>query len=149
MAYYNVPIVNPLGYGADYQRTFATFSETAQFLFVYNAATDDVTVIDTASHKIVAKLAGGEDDFQTLNEGKLLCTVSPGYVRFFEIGNKFEMKADYDGVDSEVLEILGTNKVYLSRGLGKAVAVIDLDDLGKPASIPNTSGKVIQLMEYK
>jgi len=147
-AHYNVPIVNPLGYGDDYQRTFATFSETARFLFVYNAATDDVTVIDTASHKIVAKIAGGEDDFRTLNDGKLLCTVSPGYVRIFEVGNGFEMKANYDGVNSEVLEIPGANKAYLSRGLGKPVAVIDLDNPGEPVSIQNTSGKVIQLMEY-
>lgn len=148
-AYYSVPIVNPLGYGADYQRTFATFSETARFLFVYNAATDDVTVIDTASNTIVKKLAGGEDDFMTLNDGKLLCTVSPGYVRFFEVGNGFEMKASYDGVNSEVLEIPGKNKAYLSRGLGKPVAVIDLDNMGELVSIPDTSGKVIQLMEYE
>jgi DNA-binding beta-propeller fold protein YncE len=148
-AHYNVPIVNPLGYGEDYQRTFATFSETARFLFVYNSATDDVNVIDTASHKIVAKIGGGEDDFKTLNDGKLLCTISPGYVRFFEVGNEFEMKANYDGVNSEVLEIPGKKKAYLSRGLGKPVAVIDLENMGDPVSIPGTSGKVIQLVEYE
>ena len=48
-SYYYVPIVNPYGYGSEYQTTFGAFSETADFLYVYNAWTDDVTVIDTAS----------------------------------------------------------------------------------------------------
>jgi len=148
-AYYYVPIVNPMGYGSEYQRTFGTFSETADSLYVYNASTDDVNVIDTRSNKIVAMLPGGEDDFQTLNDGKLLCTISPGYVRFFDAGNGFKMKADYDGVDSEVLEIPGKNMAYLSRGLGKPVAVIDLDSLGELRSIPGTSGKVIQMVDYE
>jgi DNA-binding beta-propeller fold protein YncE len=138
-----------MGYGSEYQRTFGTFSETADSLYVYNASTDDVNVIDTRSNKIVAMLPGGEDDFQTLNDGKLLCTISPGYVRFFDAGNGFKMKADYDGVDSEVLEIPGKNMAYLSRGLGKPVAVIDLDSLGELRSIPGTSGKVIQMVDYE
>ncbi len=48
-----------------------------------------------------------------------------------------------------MLEIPGKNKAYLSRGLGKPVAVIDLDNMGELVSIPDTSGKVIQLMEYE
>ena len=146
-AYYYVPIVIPDG--AEYQKTFATFSEGARFLYVYNASTDDVTVIDTGSHKVVEKLPGGEDDFKTVNDGKLLCAVSPGYVRFFDVAKGFEMKVDYDGVNAEVLEIAGKNKAYLSRDLGKAVAVIDLDTSGELVDIPDTSGKVIQLVEYK
>ena len=93
-SYYNVPIVNPVGYGSENQTTFGNFSETAASLYVYNAWTDDVTVIDTGSHKIVGKLPGGEDSLMTVNDGKLLCTVSPGYVRFFDIGKGFEMKAN-------------------------------------------------------
>jgi DNA-binding beta-propeller fold protein YncE len=146
-SYYEVPVVNPVGYGEAKQWTFATFSEGARFLFVYNSWTNDVSVIDTTSHKIVAKLAGGEDDFKTLNDGKLLCTISSGYVRFFEIGNGFEKKATYDGVNAQVLEIPGKKKAYLSRELGKPVAIIDLESLGEPMPIPETSGKVIQLME--
>ena len=59
------------------------------------------------------------------------------------------MKGNYDGVFSEVLEVPGKNKAYLSRGLGKPVALIDLENMGKLVSIPGTSGKVIQLMEYE
>ena len=43
-AHYNVPIVNP--YGAVYQKTFGASSEDARFLYVFNASTNDVTVID-------------------------------------------------------------------------------------------------------
>jgi DNA-binding beta-propeller fold protein YncE len=148
-SYYNVPVVNPVGFGAENQTTFGNFSETADFLYVYNSWTDDVTVIDTGSHKIVRKVPGGEDGLMTVDDGKLLCTVSGTYVRLFDIGNGFEMKADYDGLFTDVLEIPGKSKLYLSQELGRSVAVIDLDSLGDPVSIPGTSGKVIQLMEYE
>ena len=39
--------------------------------------------------------------------------------------------------------------VRVDRGLGKVVAVIDLDELGELASIPGTSGKVIQLKAFE
>jgi DNA-binding beta-propeller fold protein YncE len=148
-SYYNVPIVNPLGFGSENQTTFGNFSETADFLYVYNSWTDDVTVIDTVSHKIVKKVPGGEDGLMTVDDGKLLCTISPGYVRLFDIGNGFEMKANYDGIFSEVLEIPGKSKLYLSQKLGRAVAVVDLDTLGESVTIPGTSGKVIRPVEYE
>jgi len=148
-SYYEVPIVNPLGLGAERQKTSGTFSETARYLFIYNVSTNDVTVIDTALNKIVAKLAGGEDDFGTVNGGKFLYTASPGYIRFFETGNEFEKKITFGGIDGEVLEIPGKNKAYFSQGLGRPVAVIDLVNLGEPVDIPDTSGKVIRLMEYE
>jgi DNA-binding beta-propeller fold protein YncE len=148
-SYYNVPIVNPVGYGSENQWTFGNFSETADFLYVYNAWTDDVTVIDTVSHKIVKKLPGGEDGLMTVDDGKLLCTVSGTHVRLFDIGNGFEMKADYDGLFTTVLEIPGKSKLYLSQQLGRSVAVVDLDTLGESVTIPGTSGKVIRPMEYE
>jgi DNA-binding beta-propeller fold protein YncE len=148
-SYYNVPIVNPVGYGSENQTTFGNFSETADFLYVYNAWTDDVTVIDTVSHKIVKKLPGGEDGLMTVDDGKLLCTISGTHVRLFDIGNGFEMKAKYDGIFSEVLEIPGKSKLYLTQELRRSVAVVDLDTLGDFVTIPGTSGKVIRPMGYE
>ena len=148
-SYYNVPIVNPVGFGAEKQWTFGNFSETADYLYVYNSWTDDVTVIDTATHKIVKKVPGGEDGLMTVDDGRLLCTVSSGVVRLFDIANGFELKAKYDGIFSDVKEIRGKNKLYLSQQLGRAVSVVDLETFGDSVKIPKTSGKVIRLMELE
>lgn len=144
-AYYRVPIVNPVGLGSEKQWTFGNFSETADYLYVFNSWTNDVTVIDTATHKIVKKVVGGEYGLQTLDNGRLLCTASAGAVRLFDATAGFEMAAKYDGVDGEIVEIPGTRKAYLSRGLGDAVAVIDLDKFGEPTSIEGTAGWVVPL----
>jgi len=143
-SYYNVPIVNPVGFGAEKQWTFGNFSETADYLYVYNSWTDDVTVIDTTTHKIVKKVPGGEDGLLTVDDGRLLCTVSGTHVRLFDIGNGFEMKADYDGIISDVQEIPGKSKLYFSQDLGRPVSVVDLKTLGDAVKIPKTAGKVIR-----
>ena len=145
--YYNVPIVNPVGFGTEKQWTFGSFSETAEHLFVYNSWTDDVTVIDTATHKIVKKVAGGEEGLMTVNDGKLLCTISPGYLRVFDIDNGFAMKAEYDGIFTEVLEIPGRSKLYFSQELGRAVSVVDLETLGEAVKISGTAGRIIRPRE--
>ena len=146
-AYYNVPIVNPFGYGSDSQRTFGTFSDDARFLYVYNAATLDVTVIDTASKEVVDKIPGAED-LKTFMDGKLLVTVLPADVHFFDIGANFEEKATYEMIEPRVDEIAGQHKAFLTRALGKPIDVIDLDSFGKPQPIAGTSGRMITLTNY-
>lgn len=146
-SYYTVPIVNPFGYGSEYQRTFGTFSDDAKFLYVYNAATLDVTVIDTASNEVVDKIAGGED-LKTFMDGKLLVTVLSADVDFYDIGANFEEKASYGVIEPRVHEIVGRHKAYLSRPLGKPIAVIDLDSFGKLQPIAGTSGRMITLTDY-
>ena len=144
-SYYNVPIVNPVGFGAEKQWTFGNFSETADFLYVYNSWTDDVTVIDTASHKIVKKVPGGEDGLMTVERRQApVHHLSGTYVRLFDIGNGFEMKADYDGIISDVQEIPGKSKLFFSQDLGRPVSVVDLKTLGDAVKIPKTAGKIIR-----
>jgi hypothetical protein len=85
----------------------------------------------------------------TVDDGKLLCTVSGTEVRLYDIGNGFEMKAEYDGIFSDVQEIPGKRKLYLSQKLGRPVAVVDLVTLGDSVAIPGTSGEVIRPMDYE
>jgi YVTN family beta-propeller protein len=146
-AYYNVPIVNI--YDAEYQRTFAAFSEDATLLYVYNLSTDDVTVIDTKSNEVVAKIAGGEEQFYPVAGGRLMCTVDGSNVRFFDMQAGWEEKAEYSGYAPSFVEIPSANKAFLSQDLGKPVSVIDLEKLGELTQIPDTSGHVLHLMDYE
>jgi hypothetical protein len=84
------------------------------------------------------------DGLMTVADGELLCTISPGNVRLFDIAGGFELKAQYDGVFSDVTEVPGKRKLYLSQELGRPVSVVDLDEPGEGVRIPGTAGKVIR-----
>jgi hypothetical protein len=148
-SYYNVPIVNPFGLGAEFQKTFASFSEDATVLYVYNANTLDLTMIDTGSNKVIAKVGGGGDDFGTIVDGKILYTVSGSSVRFYDIDNGFEVKGEHSGLEVELLEILGRNKAYIFRGWGKGLGMVDFDNLGELIDIPAVPGRAIQIVDYE